>query len=131
MIDHGPGKLLTVEERVDCEMLAAGDPWYSPRAQALLALDEGATRKEAGEQTGLTLGQISYWLKRFRADRMAAFPEYEPAQPNEPVQQPIELETDQTSVQSNDAELQLIERGTDTGVATSNRGGLTPPFNQL
>ena len=114
MIDHGPGKLLTVEERVDCEMLATGDSWYSPRAQALLALDEGATRKEAGEQTGLTLGQISYWLRRFRADRMAAFPEFEPAQPDEPVLQPIELDTDQTSVQSDDAELQLIEGGPDT-----------------
>ena len=114
MIDHGPGKLLTVEERVDCEMLATGDSWYSPRAQALLALDEGATRKEAGEQTGLTLGQISYWLRRFRADRMAAFPEFEPAQPDEPILQPIELDTDQTSVQSDDAELQLIEGGPDT-----------------
>ena len=108
------GKLLTVEERVDCEMIPAGDSWYSPRAQALLALDEGATRKEAGEQTGLTLGQISYWLRRFRADRMAAFPEFEPAQPDEPVLQPIELDTDQTSVQSDDAELQLIEGGPDT-----------------
>jgi len=37
------GKLLSIEERAACEILAEGDSLQSRRAQVLLALDEGAT----------------------------------------------------------------------------------------
>lgn len=71
------GRLLTVEERSACVVLAEGDSLQSQRAQALLALDAGATHKEASEQTGLTLGQVQYWLKKFRDGRMTIFPDME------------------------------------------------------
>jgi hypothetical protein len=89
------GRLLSVEECDACEILAEGDSLQSRRAQALLALDEGATHKQASEQAGLTLGQLKYWLKKFRNGRMTIFPEVEPAhsQPESVSPQPIVTET--------------------------------------
>ena len=70
-------RLLAADERSACVMLAKGDSLQSKRAQALLALDDGATQKEASEQTGLTPGQVQYWLKKFREGRMTVFPDVE------------------------------------------------------
>ena len=59
--------LLTSEERAACERIAAaGEAPYSQRAQALLALDQGATQAAAGRQAGLTSGQVKYCLGKFR-----------------------------------------------------------------
>ena len=44
------GKLLSPEERGVCKQLAAGEAPWSQRAQALLALDEGATQAPAEAQ---------------------------------------------------------------------------------
>jgi transposase-like protein len=74
------GKLLSPEERGVCKQLAAGEAPWSQRAQALLALDEGATQAEAGSQAGLTQGQVRYWLGRFREDGLSIFPESEKAE---------------------------------------------------
>ena len=41
----------------------------SGRAKALLLLSEGATQEEAAEKTALSLGQIRYWLGRYRAKK--------------------------------------------------------------
>jgi hypothetical protein len=102
------GKLLNVEERAACEILAEGDSLNSRRAQGLLALNEGATYKEAGEEAGLTLGQVRYLLKKFRNDHMAIFPEIEPtqSQPDDPSPEPIVEEATQS--QPDDASSQPI-----------------------
>jgi transposase-like protein len=74
------GKLLNLEERAVCERVAAGEAPWSQRAQALLALDEGATQVGAGGRAGLTQGQVRYWLGRFRQDGLGIFPESEKAE---------------------------------------------------
>jgi DNA-directed RNA polymerase specialized sigma24 family protein len=66
--------LLTVQERQACEQIAAGNAPHSQRAQALLALDEGVTQSEAGSRAALTVGQVRYWLGRFRQRRLEIFP---------------------------------------------------------
>lgn len=48
----------------------------SQRAKALLLLSEGATQTEAAEQTTLSLGQVRYWLGRYRTNGMDCFPEF-------------------------------------------------------
>ena len=68
--------LLTSEERTICERVSATDEApHSQRARALLALDEGLPQIEVSKQTGLTPGQVKYWLSRFRQQRTAIFPE--------------------------------------------------------
>ena len=69
------GALLSSEERDVCEQVAAGDAPWSQRAQALLALDEGALQTEAGARAGLSRGQLQYWLDKFRQDGLSMFPE--------------------------------------------------------
>ena len=72
---ESPGMLLGPQERLICEQLVAGQPPYSQRAQSLLAIDAGATQKTAAQQSGLTVGQVSYWLSKFRKQGMSIFPE--------------------------------------------------------
>jgi hypothetical protein len=68
-------RLLSYEEQdIMCEV-ATKDPPFSQRAQALLAIDEGTTQAAAGQQAGLTKGQVRYWLTKFRKVRIAIFPE--------------------------------------------------------
>jgi transposase-like protein len=74
------------KERAVCERVAAGAAPWSQRAQALLALDEGATQSGAGERAGLTHGQVRYWLGRFRQDGLSIFPEGEEAETTEKTQ---------------------------------------------
>ena len=68
-------QLLSYEERVVLAEVATKDPPFSQRAQALLAIDEGTTQAAAGQQAGLTTGQVRYWLTKFRKVRTAIFPE--------------------------------------------------------
>jgi hypothetical protein len=49
-----------------CRTLAERDDIHGQRAWALVAYHEGATRREAGEASGLTMGQVKYALERFR-----------------------------------------------------------------
>ncbi|MCJ7657561.1 MAG: helix-turn-helix domain-containing protein, partial [Anaerolineales bacterium] len=69
------GALLTPQERQVCQQISTGEAPHSQRAQALLALDEGATQTQAGQQVGLTRSQVKYWLGQFRRERLDAFPE--------------------------------------------------------
>ena len=70
------GKLLSPQERGACQRLALQEEApHSQRAQALLALDEGATQPEAGLRAGLTVGQVKYWLGKFRKVGLDIFPE--------------------------------------------------------
>lgn len=68
-------RLLSYEERDILGEVATKDPPFSQRAQALLAIDEGTTQAAAGQQAGLTQGQLRYWLTKFRKVRIAIFPE--------------------------------------------------------
>jgi hypothetical protein len=58
-------RLLTAAERVLLHQIAAGETPDSQRAQALLAIDKGATQSSASQLSGLTLGQVRYWLGRY------------------------------------------------------------------
>ena len=68
-------RLLSSKERAILSQIATDEPPHSWRAQALLAIDEGATQVEAGRQAGLTKGQVRYWLDKFRKDGTSIFPE--------------------------------------------------------
>jgi hypothetical protein len=67
--------LLSSRDRATISHLAAMEPPHSQRAQALLAIDEGATQAEAGQKAELTKGQVRYWLGKFRKDGTSIFPE--------------------------------------------------------
>ncbi len=67
-------QLLTSGERAACQQIASGAAPHSQRATALLALDEGVTQAEAGQNAGLPRGQVQYWLNKFRQQRLAIFP---------------------------------------------------------
>ncbi len=67
--------LLEPQEKLILEQIAAGGPPHSQRAQSLLAIDAGVTQKIAALQSGQTVRQVSYWLSKFRRDRMGIFPE--------------------------------------------------------
>lgn len=69
------GNLLGSQERRICEQIAAGGPPHNQRAQSLLAIDAGITQKTAAQQSGQTIGQVSYWLSKFRREGMSIFPE--------------------------------------------------------
>ena len=66
--------LLKAPERAFCTQVAARDDMYGRRARALLALDEGLTQPEAGEQADLSERRVRYWLAAFRKKRMNVFP---------------------------------------------------------
>lgn len=68
-------KLLSSQEREAFKMISTGNDLHGQRALALLAIDEGATQKQAAERSGLTAGQVKYWLGKFRQVRMDIFPE--------------------------------------------------------
>lgn len=67
--------VLTAEERAGCARVAAGEGPHSQRAQAVLALADGATLAEAAAQAGLTENQVKHWQGRFRNGRVTIFPE--------------------------------------------------------
>lgn len=69
------GKLLTVHERTVCESLSGGEIPYSQWAQALLAIDEGASQAESAQRAGLTNNQVRYWLAKFRKLGLGIFPQ--------------------------------------------------------
>lgn len=67
-------KLLTAAEVTRCKKIAASDTDYaSARANALLALHQGSTQAETAVETGLTIGQVRYWVTRFRKLGMDSF----------------------------------------------------------
>ena len=67
-------QLLTAEERVACLQLANRDDLHGRRAVALLALDDGALQREAGEKSGMSIRRVRYWLGEFRKQRLGVFP---------------------------------------------------------
>ena len=69
------GRLLSDQEREAFKMISTGNDLHGQRAIALLAIDDGATQAQAAQQSGLTPGQVKYWLGKFRKVRMEIFPE--------------------------------------------------------
>lgn len=69
------GKLFSSIEREACMFITSAEEPYSQQALALIAIDDGATQAEAGQLTGLTIGQVQYWLAQFRKEGMAIFPD--------------------------------------------------------
>ena len=67
-------KLLTTDELSVCKQVAASDDLHGKRALALIALNDEQSQQDAGQQSGLTKGQIRYLLTRFRQKRMDIFP---------------------------------------------------------
>jgi len=67
-------KLLTMQEQTSCKQIAISEAPNSQRAMALLALNAGSTQAQAAEQTGLTIGQVKYWVGKFRKQRLNIFP---------------------------------------------------------
>jgi hypothetical protein len=92
--NESSGNLLAPQEKLILEQIAAGGPPHSQRAESLLAIDAGITQKIAALQSGQTVGQVSYWLSKFRRDRMGIFPEELLLQTEAP-QTPSEQLTDQ------------------------------------
>lgn len=65
--------LLSAEEQAICEQISKNDNGlYYQRARVLLALNKGMSQKEAGELSGLTVGQVGHCLERFRQLRTAS-----------------------------------------------------------
>ena len=72
--------LLTEPEVAALTQLAEQDEGLNGRrAQALLAINSGHTQAEAAASAGLSKGQLGYILRKFREDRLAAFPDIAPA----------------------------------------------------
>ena len=67
--------LLSLEEQALFTQISTMEAPYSLRAQAILALGKGETQTEACRQSGLSQGQVRYWLAKFRRDGMGIFPQ--------------------------------------------------------
>ena len=91
MIDDD--RLLRTEERSALEQLAQQPGIDGQRAVALLALDEGKTQAAAAETSSLTINQVRYIAKKFRSDRLLAFPG---ALALLPAEEAIEVEVEET-----------------------------------
>jgi CHAD domain-containing protein len=68
-------RLLTPQQRLAYQRIAARGDAYSRRARALLALDAGATQTDAGGYAGLSTRQVRHWLSAFRKQRQDIFPD--------------------------------------------------------
>ena len=72
--DESSGLHLKPQEKLILQQIAIGEPPYSQRAQSLLDIDAGVTHSTAAKVTGQTVGQVNYWLGKFREERMNIFP---------------------------------------------------------
>ena len=66
--------LLTPTERNVLETLVQQEGIDAQRARALLAVDDGESQADAAGLAGLTPGQVNYALRKFRSQRLLAFP---------------------------------------------------------
>ena len=71
----GEDRFLREEERIALQQLAQQPDIDGQRAAALLALDGGKTQATAAEEAGLTINQVRYIAKKFREERLLAFPD--------------------------------------------------------
>lgn len=72
---NSAGLLLSPDHQIVCAKLSRlNAPDVSQRAAALILLDQGTTQAETAEQSGLSIGQIRYLVKRFKEKGMEMFP---------------------------------------------------------
>ncbi len=67
-------RLLTPSQRTACMRVTLKDAPFSERAHALLEIDKGSTQAAAAELSGLSIGQVKYWVARFRELGLDIFP---------------------------------------------------------
>lgn len=68
------GMLTDAERKALEQIVAVGDGGIdAQRAQALLAIDRGETHADAAAAAALTDGQLEYFLRKFRSQRLEAF----------------------------------------------------------
>jgi hypothetical protein len=110
------GNLLGPQEKLILEQIAAGGPPHSQRAQSLLAIDAGLTQKIAALQSGQTVGQVSYWLSKFRRDRLSIFPEELLRQTGSELPPPLQLPGQLTPSEGTEIDQQVEQdvRGEDS-----------------
>ena len=65
--------LLTAQQRKTCQTQSNQPAPNGPRAKALLALDKGSTQQQAADESGLSIGQVRYCLRRFRTVALQLF----------------------------------------------------------
>ena len=65
--------LLTAQQRKTCQTQSNQPTPNGPRAKALLALDKGSTQQQAADESGLSIGQVRYCLRRFRTVALDLF----------------------------------------------------------
>ena len=70
----GPASLLVQSEREALQRIAALPGRYGRRALALLALDEGATPRQAGQRAPLSPPRVRHWHLEFQQRRLGIFP---------------------------------------------------------
>jgi len=58
--------LLTATQKKACQSHEHNPAPNGPRAKALLAINSGATQQQAAADSGLSIGQVRYCLRRFR-----------------------------------------------------------------
>jgi CHAD domain-containing protein len=68
------GDLLTAQERAICVQISRRNDLYGRRARGLLLLDEGVPQDEVAQQAERTTRTIRRWLKAFKQERLASFP---------------------------------------------------------
>jgi hypothetical protein len=66
---------LTLEEQAACAKIIKCKAPNSQRAAALLAISKGSTQAQAADEAGLSIGQVKYWVARFRKQRLQIFPD--------------------------------------------------------
>ncbi len=71
----GKSRLLSEKERQLCQAVSQGPSPNRERALAILAVDNGHTQASAAKEAGLSVGQVQYWLRKFRQQRLAIFPD--------------------------------------------------------
>lgn len=67
--------ILTTQEQTDLQKISSATDTNGQRAAALIALNNGLSQSKAAEESGLTLGQVKYALRKFRKHGVAAFME--------------------------------------------------------
>jgi len=67
--------LLTRTDLKICRRIAEQEGEHGERAIMLLALHGGALQVQAAVESGLTPGQVRYWVAKFRRDGLGIFPD--------------------------------------------------------
>lgn len=70
--------LLTAAQKKACQSHEHSPAPNGPRAKALLALNNGATQQQAAADSGLSIGQVRYCLRRFRLVGLDVFTTLKP-----------------------------------------------------